>query len=284
VVYLARAMAVKVRYYTDPACAWSWSAEPAVRRLTVEFGDSLSWTYVMGGIARDFTKGHEDPGAGVGGSEPVYPALVRHWLAVADEGGMPIDPRLWTEGPIRSTYPACMAVKAAADQGADAATRYLRVLREGLMCFRRKLDTTEALVEEARRARLDVERFRIDIASNATVEAFGNDLEERRSEGFELPTLAFVAEDGTRHTVTGFQHSYAAYREAALAAGAVAPGDGGSPGVLDALRRFGRMAGKEVEVVCGLPGPRAPAELWRLAVEWQVKPTRVLTGELWELA
>jgi predicted DsbA family dithiol-disulfide isomerase len=276
-------MAVRVRYYTDPACPWSWSAEPAVRRLAVEFGDSLSWTYVMGGIARDFTKGHEDPGEGVGGSEPVYPALVRNWLAVADEGGMPIDPRLWTEGPIRSTYPACMAVKAAADQGADAATRYLRVLREGLMCFRRKLDTTEALVEEARRARLDVERFRIDLASNATVEAFGNDLEERRSEGFELPTLAFVGDDGTRHTVEGYQRSYEAYRDAALAAGAEASGDS-PPSIPDALRRFGRMAGREVEVVCGLPGPRAAAELWRLAVEWQVKPTRVLTGELWELA
>jgi hypothetical protein len=43
------------------------------------------------------------------------------------------------------------------------------------------------------------------------------------------------------------------------------------------------MATKEIEVVCGLAGPRASAELWRLALEWQVRPTRVLTGELWEL-
>ena len=86
---------------------------------------------------------------------------------------MPVDPRLWSEGPIRSTYPACMAVKAAAEQGADAAARYLRALREGLMCFRRKLDAPEALVEEARAAGLDVARFRIDLGSNAIVEAFG---------------------------------------------------------------------------------------------------------------
>ena len=69
---------------------------------------------------------------------------------------MPVDPRLWTEGPIRSTYPACMAVKAAAEQGPEAAGRYLRALREGLLCFRRKLDAKEALVEEARGAGLDV--------------------------------------------------------------------------------------------------------------------------------
>jgi putative protein-disulfide isomerase len=277
-------MTVKVRYFTDPVCPWSWAAEPALRRLMVEFGESLSWTYVMGGFARDFTRWHEDSETGVGGHDPVYPRLVRLWLDVADQSGMPLDPRLWTEGPVGSSYPACMAVKAAADQGVESAARYLRALREGLMCFRRKLDTTEALVEEARRARLDVERFRIDLASNATVEAFGNDLEERRAGGFELPTLVFEAEDGSRQVVPGFHADVARYREAALAAGAVGVDGGGTPSIPDALRRFGRMGGKEIEVVCALPGPRAPAELWRLASEWQIRPTRVLTGELWEPA
>ncbi|MEA2472784.1 MAG: hypothetical protein QOE06_699, partial [Thermoleophilaceae bacterium] len=36
--------------------------------------------------------------------------------------------------------------------------------------------------------------------------------------------------------------------------------------------------------VCGLPGPRAHAELWRLAAEWKVRPVSALTGYLWELA
>ena len=51
-----------------------------------------------------------------------------------------------------------------------------------------------------------------------------------------------------------------------------------------ALGAFGRMATAEVEAVCDLPGPRAHAELWRLAAEWRVKPVRVLTGYLWEPA
>ena len=249
----------------------------------VEFGGGLSWSYVMGGLARDYTKGHRGPEAGIGGMHAVYPGLVKDWLDLADDHGMPFDPRLWTEGAIASTYPGCMAVKAAAEQGDEAAHRYVRGLREGLMCFRRKLDTTEALVEEARRARLDVERFRLDLASNAIVEAFGNDLEERRGGDFELPSMVFAGEDGSRHPVPGFDPSYKRYREAAVAAGA-SPSDAPAPPVLDALRRFGRMAGREIETVCGLTGPRAPAELWRLALEWQVKPTRVLTGELWEPA
>ena len=268
---VARSMSVTVRYFTDPACSWSWSTEPTVRKLMVEFGENLRWTFVMGGLARDYTSGHA--------------RLVQEWLDVADEGRMPLDPRLWTEGPIRSTYPASMAVKAAAEQAADAGYGYLRRLREGLFCFRRKLDTTEALVEEARAAKLNVERFRIDLGSHAIVEAFGEDLEETRAaDGGEpavLPSVIFVGEDGSRHGVFGFK-PYEDYAAAAEAAGATRSEQ--RPSVEAALRRFGRMASREIEAVCGLPEPRAQAELWRMASEWQVKPTRVLTGHLWEPA
>jgi predicted DsbA family dithiol-disulfide isomerase len=265
-------MAVSVRYYTDPASPESWNLEPVVRRLMAEFAGGLSWTYVMGGLARDYTK------------EPGHSGAVARWLEAADRGRMPLDPRLWLEGPISSTYPACMAVKAASEQAGDGGYAYLRALREGLFCFRRKLDTTEALVEEARRVRLDVERFRLDLGSNAIVEAFGNDLEEVRAgaEPIELPSIVFVGEAGSRHAVWGAR-PYEDYRAAADAAGAV-PVDAPRPGVEEALLRFGAMATVEVEAVCGLPGPRASAELWRLASEWRVKPVRVLTGELWEPA
>ena len=48
-------MTARISYFTDPSCAWSWNTEPKLRRLMVEFGESLSWTYVMGGLARDYT-------------------------------------------------------------------------------------------------------------------------------------------------------------------------------------------------------------------------------------
>jgi hypothetical protein len=193
-----------------------------------------------------------------------------------------------------------MAVKAAQEQATDGGYRYLRDVREGLLCFRRKLDTTEALVETARVAGLDVARFRIDLQSNAIVEAFGNDLEETRTIPDDLreagkavdahgsghripfPSAVFVGDDGIGHGVYG-GGSYEELSAAALAAGAV-PSGGDPPSVLDALRRFGRMATREVEEVCRLPEPRAQAELWRLATEFQVKPVRIVTGWLWELA
>ena len=240
-----------------------------MRKLFVEFGNSLQWTYVMGGLARDYPSGHEP--------------LMTEWLDAADASTMPLDPRLWSEGPIASTYPACMAVKAAAEQGPDAGSAYLRALREGLLCFRRKLDTTEALVEEARRAGLDVQRFRIDLGSHAIVEAFGADLERTRTTpGVTLPTVVFSGDDGAVNAVQGFK-PYDDYREVALEAGAT-PVAGDPPGVLDAVKRFGRMATAEIEAVCDLPAPRAGMELWQLAADWKLRPVRILAGYLWEPA
>jgi hypothetical protein len=251
-----------------------------------EFGDTLRFTWVMGGLAREW-------------SERDYPELVTEWLEVADETGMPLDPLVWVEGPLGSSYPACMAVKAASEQGPDAAYAYLRALREGIICLRRKLDTTEALVEEARRAGLDVQRFRVDLDSHAIVEAFGNDLEltrdppaEARERGkvreirggerVSFPSACFLGEDGSERWVFGAE-PFETWAEAARGCGAsaVAPHP---PSPLDAIARFGRMATREVVEVCRLPEPRANAVLWELAGEWRVKPVRALTGWLWEAA
>lgn len=291
-------MAVQVRYFTDPACSWSWSTEPSVRRLMVEFGADLDWTYVMGGLARSYAE-HSDPDLGAGDASDVHARLVAHWLDVADTGRMPLDPRLWTEAPIASTYPACIAVKAAADQSEDHGYAYLRALREGLFWFRRKLDNPHALTEEARGVGLDVTRFRSDLLSSAMTEAFGADLEAARDvpeearaldkvkpvdggERLTFPSLEFVGEDGVAHGVYGYV-SYDDYSDAALAAGAQLSG-APRPGVADALARFGRMALAEVEAVCGLPAPVAAAQLWTLTVEWKVRPIRVLTDHVWERA
>jgi len=97
-----------------------------------------------------------------------------------------------------------------------------------------------------------------------------------------FPTAVFMGENGAGHAVYG-PRPYEEYRDAALAAGATRAG-GDTPGVLEAISRFGRMAPREVEFVCDLPGPRAHGELWQLATDWKLRPVRVLTGWLWEAA
>ena len=292
-------MTVEVRYYTDPACPRSWAAEPELRRLMWEFGDELRFRWVMGGLAREFGPDYVDDESGAGGGADPISDLIADWLEVSAESGMPIDPLLWREAPLASTYPACQAVKAAGDQGPEREYAYLRRLREGLMLERRKLDHSEALVGVAGPADLDAERFRIDLASHASTEAFASDLDEvravpdgareaggvRRTEGREriaFPSAAFVAEDGSRHEVWGL-HGYDAYRDAARAAGGTAASDPPT-GALEVVERFGRVATREVEVLTGKPRPVVEAELWSLAREWRIRAVPVFTGTMWERA
>ena len=200
-------MTIELRIYTDPACEWSWAAEPRLRRLLLELGDQVRVRWVMAGIARTL--------------EPAdHQRLLASWLEVAAQSGMPLDPRLWLENPIASSYPACQAVIAAREQGPEAAGRYLRRLREGLFCERKRLDHADSLIAEAGPAGIDRERFASDLRSHAITEAFGADLDEVRAEDPPIPTpsLAFIGADGVRHEVRGLQ-PYEAMLAAAVAAG-----------------------------------------------------------------
>jgi predicted DsbA family dithiol-disulfide isomerase len=282
-------MTVQVRFYTDPACPWSWAGEPALRQIMWEFEGELDFVWVMGGLARSYERAN-------------LLEVVAQWLEDSAAGGMPCDPRIWTQNPLESTYPACQAVKAAAEQGWDAGYRYLRTLREGIMFERRKLDHADALIDAAGRSGIDRARFELDLRSHAITEAFGADLDEVRSppeearaadaihrsskgrERISFPSALLIGEDGSRHGAWGSDSvDPNKLRDAALAAGAK-PVNPGALEPVDAIRRFGRCATKELEVLADRPRPVIEAELWALARDWQLKPVPALTGTLWEAA
>jgi hypothetical protein len=188
---------------------------------------------------------------------------------------MPADPRIWLEHPPRSSYPSCLAVKAAGEQGLDGP--YLRRLREGTMLRRERLDNAEAFLAAARDVRgLDLARFEIDLRSNAIVELFGADRERSLAAcGDDRPALPAFSVD--RSDPLGVED----LRAAVVSAGA-APQELPGPG--PALSRFGSMATAEVAEVCGLPALRARADLWAAAAEFRVRPVAMPFGELWEPA
>jgi predicted DsbA family dithiol-disulfide isomerase len=254
---VADPVSVSVTFFTDPWCPWSWAAEPARRRLQVEFGDQAAFTYVLGGMAHAI----DDP-----------PRFAREWLDAAEWSGMPLDPRGLLSDPPAATHPAALAVKAAAEQGNPAPL--LRRLRVAIMLERRRADRADALLDLAREAGgLDLERLRIAFGSNGPVEALGADLDRARAAHRTLPWLEIGG------AVVDGRAPYEEWRAAMVAAGAEpAPA---RPGLEEALRRFGELTTAEVAAACDLPGPRAPAELWRLASEWRVRARPVLGGTLW---
>ena len=263
---------VSATCFTDPYCPWCWAVEPHLRRLAVEFDETVQVTFVIAGLAARF---------GDTRSRAV------DCVAASEASGMPIDPRIYLEDPPSSSHPAGLALAAVSEQ-ADPAP-YLRRLREAILLERRRMDNGPALLEAAREVGgLNLERLRIDFGSNAIVERFGAQLERARAVDprhhepgagrVRLPAIEFRDAGGAVHGVYGYA-PYEQWRSAAVAAGAVA----GTvrPGVEDAVRRFGSPATAEVAAACDMAGPRAPAELWRLALEWRLTPRRVVGGELW---
>jgi hypothetical protein len=93
------------------------------------------------------------------------------------------------------------------------------------------------------------------------------------------PWLELRGEDDVVHGA-GLQAGLDGWRGAAIAAGATPSGEP-APTVEEALRRLGSLAAPEVAALCDLPGPRAAAELWELAVQWRVGTEGVVGGAMW---
>jgi protein-disulfide isomerase-like protein with CxxC motif len=155
--------------------------EPQWRRLRYEFGERFSWRYRMGGMIADW-RSYADPVNSI--SRPAQMGPV--WMQVRHMSGMPLDDRLWIDDPPESSYPACLAFKAAELQSPRAAESYLRRLREAAMLQRRNIARGDVLLEIAEELAaetpedFDAVRFASDLDSPAAQEAFRDDLKLAR--------------------------------------------------------------------------------------------------------
>lgn len=181
-------MLAEVTYYTDPLCSWCWAFEPVWQRCRHELGDRVQWCYRMGGMLADW-QSYEDPLNDVAGPAQMGP----HWLYVSRLSGVPIDARLWHDDPPGSSYPACLAVKAAARQGGAALERYLRRVREAAMLERRNIARREVLLELAHDVDVpgfSVSHFERALEDGSALEAFRQDVQECQRRGIgRFPTL-----------------------------------------------------------------------------------------------
>jgi len=271
--------AVSATYFTDPFCAWCWGVEPHLRRLEVDFGDQVHVSFVMTGLAANL----QEPGRAA--------ALALATLDATEASGMPGDARVFLRDPPRSTHPAGIAVTAVGEQTAPGP--FLRRLREAILLERRPMDTSDALLDAARETGgLDLDRLRLSFGSSGVLESFGAQMDRAGAVDAEhhepgrgrvrIPAVEFRGEDGEVHGVYGFG-PYASWHQAARAAGAETSGAARLE-PLRALAEFGSMTTAELSAACDLPAPRVTAELWRLALDWRVRPRRVAGGELWSAA
>jgi len=198
---------VEALYFTDPLCSWSWALEPERRRLETEFGEAIHWRTVMGGMISDWLS-YSDPLNAVSRAAQMGP----QWLHVKSITGVELDERIWAEDPPGSSYPACLAVKAAELQGKAAGACFLDRARHAVMLERRNIARTEVLLEladelaSAGTVPFAAELFRSDLDSEVAREAFRDDLKETRyQEVGRFPTLILHAKGGRGILLAGYR-------------------------------------------------------------------------------
>ncbi|KAF2507282.1 DsbA family protein [Flavobacterium foetidum] len=199
---------VKIVYYTDPICSSCWGIEPQLRKLKLEYGDYFEIEYRMGGLLPDWSYNSG------GISKPSD--VAHHWDEASLHYDMPIDGAVWLEDPLDSSYPSCIAMKAAQIQSDDKAVKFMRILREKLYLEKKNIAKWENIAEAAKLTGLNVQKLKTDYEGDAK-RLFETDLKLGKSLGVRgFPTLFFSDGNNNQLTVYGSK-PFAAYENALLA-------------------------------------------------------------------
>jgi predicted DsbA family dithiol-disulfide isomerase len=135
---------IEIAHFTDPACPWAFSAEPARLRLRWHYGDALVWRHRLIVLS-------EDPEEYV--RRGFTPELLAEGAATIQRRfGMPIDPAPRPRIPV--SVHACRAVVAARLHAPHAEEPLLRALRVRAMAGG-LLDDPQLLAAAARDAGLE---------------------------------------------------------------------------------------------------------------------------------
>lgn len=262
--------------YTDPYCTWCWGAEPILRRIHETYDGQVRQRFVVGGLVRDMRE-FFDAANNIGGAQ-WYVSVAQHWDEASARHGMPVDGRIFYDqkDEIFSTYPACIAFKAAQFQDDGLSQRYLRRLREGAAAERliiQKVDVQTRLAEEIG---LNPAKLREDIQTGKAEEAFKADLQECRAARIRsFPTFLI------RNVASGASILLAGYQPFEGFASAFHQLAGNqlrstsiqvdNDSILHFVQRYGKVAVREVAEVFQLADEDARDRLARLAGEQLIK-------------
>lgn len=189
---------ISIIYFTDPICSSCWGIEAQVRKLKLEYGESVDIDYRMGGLLPSW-----DIYNSGGISKPSD--VAGHWEEVGPYYKMPLDGSVWIEDPLNSSYPPSIAFKAAQMQDQKKAIVFLRIIREMVFLDKLNITKTEHLEKAANLAQLEVVQWKNDYESKAQIE-FKKDLDLGRKLGVRgFPTLIFVKDDEMLDILYGFK-------------------------------------------------------------------------------
>lgn len=274
---------IHVTWYTDPLNVWCWGCEPAIRRFEAVYPDAIELEAVMGGLFEDFGPVREYWGRMSGGRW--QDSVLAFLGAVADQHRMPMDPdrMMRSVEDLQSTWPGCIAVKAAQAQGSSVGLRYLRAMREAGLADGRPIHHRSVQEEIAKELGLDLGRFAASLDDGSAEAAFAADRERCQASGVTgFPTFEFRYATLT-YRVDGWQP----WESLDEAVRKLDPGLEPRRIVADAdhldafLRRSGRSATREVAAVFDLTDDDAEILLEDLEAQGRTARQEAGSGLFW---
>jgi predicted DsbA family dithiol-disulfide isomerase len=265
---------VKVIYFTDPICSACWGIEPQLRKLKLEYGDSVEVDYRMGGMLKDWSYNNGEI------SKPSD--VAHHWDEVSAYYDMPIDGDVWLEDPLDSSFPASIAFKAAQMQNNEKAILYLREVREMVFVKKMNIAKWENLVQAAKNVGLDVEKFKADYEGQAKV-LFEEDLKMARQFGVRgFPTLFFTDASGRTELVYGSK-PYSAFEQTLLKLLSTATKQSYDKSWSSIFSKYNSLTAKEFSVLSGVSRNESENLLNELTRKQNLKKVTSKNGALWTL-
>ena len=145
-------------YVHDPMCSWCYAFQAGLTALKARLPPSIRIKKLVGGLAPDTTELM---------SPDMRNKIQQTWRRI--EQTVPhvrFNHDFWTMNtPIRSTYPACRAVLAAARQGSDYEDNLIRAIQNASYQQAKNPSLSAVLLECAAEAGVDIGTFASELAS-----------------------------------------------------------------------------------------------------------------------
>lgn len=265
---------VKMIYFTDPICSSCWGIEPQLRKLKLEYGNSIEVEYRMGGLLPDWSYNSG------GISKPSD--VAHHWDEVSIKYDMPIDGDVWIEDALASSYPPSIAFKAAQLQDEEKAILFLRRIREMVFLEKKNITKWENLGKAALEVGLDADQLKSDFEGKGK-ELFENDLKLARETGVRgFPTIFFADASGKSEKVYGTK-PYSVYEEAIAK---VLPTVSKVEYIRDwktLFKKYNTLTAKEFAELSDLERNKSEEKLDQLASEGKLTKHSTKNGAIWKM-
>lgn len=268
----ANAKAVKVIYFTDPICSSCWGIEPQLRKLKLEYGNTIEIDYRMGGLLPDWSYNS----GGIGKPSDV----AHHWDEVSEHYDMPIDGDVWLEDPLDSSYPPSIAFKAAQLQDGDKAILFLRAIREMVFIQKKNIAKWENIALAAEQVSLNGDQLKTDFEGKAKT-LFEEDLKLAQKFGVRgFPSMFFIDEAGNQEFVYGTR-PYAFYEMAILKLNPSVQKSEYTKNWETLFSKYASLTAKEFSELSGNPRNESEAILNQLSDKGILHKTTTKNGAIW---